>query len=271
MTAGRSELGRADIAALLAPWAEQAHSTQARELFDALAAVDDNDLLRRSLTDPSWPSEDRSGLARRIFAAALSEPAVGIVEMLAGRTWPTDEAFTDALESAAVVQAGLAAERRVGDGGLDSAVDDVLGMQAALEGDSALQQALTDPRAPRDAKLRLLDRVAPSLGEEGRLLAEQSVLAPRGRRPIRVLSDWAEELAQVRERGIARVRYSGPLDDAQVERLRQALSRLYGRDLKIVLDEDRTLVGGLRISVGDEVIDGSVAARLNQLQTRIRA
>ena len=67
--------------------------------------------------------------------------------------------------------------------------------------------------------------MAPSLREEGRLLAEQAILTPRAHRPHRVLADWAELLAEVREGGIARVRYAGALDDAQVERLRGALSR----------------------------------------------
>ncbi len=260
-----------DVASLLRPWAEQAHSTVSREVFDALEAVQGNDLLRRSLTDPSRSGEERGALARRIFSTALGDAATGILELLSSRTWATEEAFTEGLESSAVVLAGFAAERRMGPEGLDAVVDDALGMQAVLEEDPELQQALTDARAPREAKLRLLDRVAPSLREEGRLLAEQAILTPRAHRPHRVLADWAELLAEVREGGIARVRYAGALDDAQVERLRGALSRLYGRELKIVLDEDRTLVGGLRITVGDEVIEGSVAARLNELQERIRA
>ncbi|WP_144792010.1 F0F1 ATP synthase subunit delta [Kocuria palustris] len=271
MSAARSGLGRADAASLLRPWAQQAHSTQARELFDALEAVQGNDLLRRSLTDPSRSGEERGALARRIFGSAFGDAATGILEMLSARTWATEDAFVEGLESAAVVHAGLAAERRLGAEGLDGVVDDALGTQALLEEDPQLQQALTDARAPREARLRLLDRVAPSLGEEGRLLAEQAVLTPREHRPHRVLADWAQLLSEVREGGIARVRYAGALDDAQVERLRGALSRLYGRDLKIVLDEDRTLVGGLRITVGDEVIDGSVAGRLDELQSRMRA
>lgn len=271
MSAARSELGRVDVAELLGPWAEQAHSSQSRELFDALAAVTGNDLLRRSLTDPSRAAEERAALARRIFATALSEPVTAIMERLASRTWPTEEIFTEAVEAAAVVLAGFAAERRAGAEGLDATIDDVLGMQTVLEDDPQLQQSLTDLRASEDAKLRLLDRVLPSLGEEGRVLAEQAVVGTRERRPHRVLSDWAERLAAVRERGIARVTHAGGLDEAQTQRLRTALSRLYGRDLKIVLDEDRTLVGGLRISVGDEVIDGSVAARLHELQSRIRS
>lgn len=271
MSAAPSELGRVDIAALLGPWAEQAHSTQSRELFAVLAAIEGNDLLRRSLTDPSRAAEERAALARRVFGSAVSEPVTGIVERLTGRTWPTEDDFTEALEAAAVVIAGFAAERRAGAEGLDATIDDVLGMQAMLEQDPRLQQSLTDPRAHEDAKLRLLDRMLPSLGEEGRVLAEQSVLGARTRRPHRVLADWAERLAAVRERGIARVSHAGSLDPSRTERLRVALSRLYGRDLKIVLDEDRSLVGGLRISVGDEVIDGSVAARLNELQSRIRS
>lgn len=64
---------------------------------------------------------------------------------------------------------------------------------------------------------------------------------------------------------------SRPLSHEQLEKLRQSLNALYKRDLKLAVEVDRSLIGGLRVQVGEEVIDGSVTHRLDQLQQRIGA
>ena len=56
---------------------------------------------------------------------------------------------------------------------------------------------------------------------------------------------------------------SRPLTEDQRGRLQQQLNTLYGKDLKLTVDVDPALLGGLKVQVGEEVIDGSVAARLD--------
>ena len=78
-------------------------------------------------------------------------------------------------------------------------------------------------------------------------------------------------VADRQQRWIARITTARPLREDQTEKLRQGLNRLYGRDLKLTTEVDPSLVGGLRVQVGEEVIDGSVTHRLEQLQQRIAA
>jgi F-type H+-transporting ATPase subunit delta len=59
------------------------------------------------------------------------------------------------------------------------------------------------------------------------------------------------------------------LSSQQQERLAGALGRIYRRDITLHLEVDPQLVGGLVIQVGDEVIDGSVAGRLDELGRRL--
>ena len=47
------------------------------------------------------------------------------------------------------------------------------------------------------------------------------------------------------------------------------LSRLYGRSISVQSDVDPDILGGLGVRVGDEVIDGSVAGRLDNLRRRM--
>ncbi len=59
-------------------------------------------------------------------------------------------------------------------------------------------------------------------------------------------------------------------DDAQ-EQIRRQLTRQYGEDLIFSFDVDGTLMGGLRIRVGDQLIDNTVANRLMALREMIAA
>jgi F-type H+-transporting ATPase subunit delta len=60
-----------------------------------------------------------------------------------------------------------------------------------------------------------------------------------------------------------------PLEGDQAERLRSALSSAFGRDMDLQVDVDPTLLGGLVVRVGDELVDGSVVRRLSDLRRRL--
>ncbi len=47
------------------------------------------------------------------------------------------------------------------------------------------------------------------------------------------------------------------------------LGRIYGRDVSVQLHVDQSLLGGLTIAVGDEVIDGSLSSRLAAAETQL--
>jgi len=68
---------------------------------------------------------------------------------------------------------------------------------------------------------------------------------------------------------VATVRSPIALSDQQQQRLADALTRIYRRDITLHLEVDPGIVGGLVIQVGDEVIDGSVAGRLDELGRRL--
>ena len=57
------------------------------------------------------------------------------------------------------------------------------------------------------------------------------------------------------------------LSDAQRTRLTEVLGRIYGHPVSVQLHIDPAVLGGLLISVGDEVIDGAVSSRLTAAKT----
>jgi F-type H+-transporting ATPase subunit delta len=63
---------------------------------------------------------------------------------------------------------------------------------------------------------------------------------------------------------VAYVTAAAPLSAAQEQRLTEVLKTIYQRPISLKVDLDPALLGGLVVRVADEVIDGSVAARLDQ-------
>jgi F-type H+-transporting ATPase subunit delta len=83
---------------------------------------------------------------------------------------------------------------------------------------------------------------------------------------VRAYRDLRDE-----QRGIveARAKVAYPLTEAEEQTLVQALEKLSGAQVRLQVDEDRTLVGGLIVRMGDTVYDGSVRNQLANLRERM--
>ena len=79
-----------------------------------------------------------------------------------------------------------------------------------------------------------------------------------------MVDDLADAAARQRQRIVAEVRVAQPLDADQERRLAEALSALKGRRVRLNVAIDPAVLGGVLVTVGDEVIDGTVASRLEQ-------
>ena len=121
-----------------------------------------------------------------------------------------------------------------------------------------------------DGRVALLDGLLDGkVGVATATLLRQSVQLPRGRHLDTVAEELAELAAIRRERSIARVTTPVRLSAEQEDRLRDTLGRLYGRPMSLQVELDEALLGGLVVRVGSEVIDGSVAGRLEAARRRL--
>ncbi|MDR6213220.1 F0F1 ATP synthase subunit delta [Paracidovorax wautersii] len=62
-----------------------------------------------------------------------------------------------------------------------------------------------------------------------------------------------------------------PMDTAALAGLDAALEKRFGRKLNVSVQQDESLIGGIRVVVGDEVLDTSVKARLEQMKAALTA
>lgn len=68
---------------------------------------------------------------------------------------------------------------------------------------------------------------------------------------------------------VAVVTSAVPLSDRQKQRLGDALAKIYGRPMHLNLDVDPTVLGGIAVQVGDEVINGTISERLEEATRRM--
>jgi F-type H+-transporting ATPase subunit delta len=149
------------------------------------------------------------------------------------------------------------------DGVLENVEDELFRFSRILTAQPRLRDLLDDHARPADGRVELLDGlIGTKVTPETRQLLEQAVREPRGRSLDLVVGKLAELAAAMRSRSVAQVIAADPLTDEQESRLAQTLSSIFGRAVSVQVELDPDVLGGLVIRVGDEVIDGSVAARL---------
>ncbi len=96
--------------------------------------------------------------------------------------------------------------------------------------------------------------------------AVQAVLSQKPRGYLEVLTQFARLVKLDQERRSARVESATVLSAAEQNEVLNSLGRKYGPGLNIAFAQKPELIGGLRISVGSDVYDGSVRGRLERLR-----
>ncbi|MFH9662922.1 F0F1 ATP synthase subunit delta [Streptomyces sp. NPDC017248] len=246
-------------------------SVAAAQLADELAAVtallDREAGLRRALTDPAQPAEAKAQLVLRLIGGQVGGATVDLVSGLARSRWSQPRDLVDALEELADIADLTAAEQT---GTLDDVEDELFRFGRIVSSSTGLRAALTDRAAGTSAKSELLHRLLGGRAKPAtERLVTRLVTAPRGRSLEAGLESLSRLAAERRNRVVAVVTSAVPLSDGQKERLGAALTKLYGRRMHLNLDVDPEVVGGIRVQVGDEVINGSIADRLDEAARRM--
>jgi F-type H+-transporting ATPase subunit delta len=145
-------------------------------------------------------------------------------------------------------------------------------VQKALREDVSLRTAVTDEDAAVGDRLSLLDRsTAGGLSEGVRKFLGTLLEAGHLDQLDAVLVEFERLVRRSPERKLAQVTSAVPLTSSEQEALRARLSDRFGADLEFQFEVDASLIGGVHLRVGDQVIDGSVAGKLAALRDRLAA
>ena len=246
-------------------------SADVTKLADELAAVTAllhrEVSLRRVLTDPAQAGEAKAELAQRLIGTQVGGAAADLVSGMVRSRWSQSRDLVDALEVLADT-ADLTAAQQAGK--LDDVEDELFRFGRIVASNTGLRAALTDRSATTSAKGELLRSL---LGGKVNAVTERLVTRlvthPRGRSLEAGLESLSKLAAERRERMVAVVTTAVPLSDPQKQRLGQSLAKIYGRQMHLNLDVDPEVLGGIKVQVGDEVINGSIADRIEEASRRM--
>lgn len=234
--------------------------TLAEDLFGITALIDGNATLRRAVADPSRDARAKRDLVARLFGGKVNQAAVDVLSELVAQRWSTERDLSDTVESLAV-ETVLASAEAGGRG--DQVEDELFRFERIVAGNPALRDALVNRNVDPQRKADLVGRLLQGkVTAETARLARQSVLAPRGRKFDRTLELYLALAAKRREQLTAVVIAAVPLDETQRHRLAAALQGIYGKPVQLQLVIDEKVVGGIRVQIGDEVVDGTILRKL---------
>jgi F-type H+-transporting ATPase subunit delta len=235
------------------------------QMFAVVDALDGSGSLRRTLTDPSLPGEVKASLARRLLGDAEPQ-VVDVVADLVSQRWSAEDDLTEGVEELGF-WALLASADAAGD--LARVEEELFQLRNALVAEREARQALGDMTVAPQRRAALADAIlGAGATDVTRSIARRA--AASGRRRFLPTLDHVGELAAARRRRVvAQVTSSTELTAAQRERLAGILSRTYGSDIQVNVSVDPTVLGGLRVQVGADVVDATVLSRLDDARRRL--
>lgn len=242
-------------------------ATLGAQLHAVVDALDSSGSLRRALSDPSRDPAAKAGLVTGLLGGKVDDRVTEAVAALARARWSAESDLVEAVDELAT-DAVLASAQASGT--LEQVEDELFRFERVLAGQRDLRRALTDraaAAADRGALARRLleGRVQPATLQ----LVERLAIAPRGRSVSAHLAAIGDLAARRRQRLVATVTVAAPPTTAQTDRLSGLLERAYGRAVQLNVSVDPEVVGGMRIQVGDEVVDSTVLARLDDARRRL--
>jgi F-type H+-transporting ATPase subunit delta len=229
------------------------------DLFGVVDALDSSGALRRALSDPGSAEAARRQLATGLLKGKVSEEAVNVVAEASAMRWSGGRALVAALERQAVRAELLRAEANEQ---LEEAEDELFRFARLVESTPELRDALSDRSVGIAHRQELVDQLLSGKTSDTTVVLAKRAISARERTFAHTIEGYVALAAAQKNRLIATVRVARPLTEEQTARLRAALSRQAGREVFVQVVVDEQIVGGVRVELGDEVIEGSVAARL---------
>lgn len=243
----------------LAGLSGDAASALSTDLFAVVNALGQNVALRRAITDPSRHAEEKEALLKELFGSRISDKALAIAAGAVSKRWSSPSDLLIAMEQVAIeAEAGAANTRDE----LDDLESEIFAFGRALAANQDLRNALNgNPDAVAEKKA-LVDQVLKSATSSTRALVGQVVNGLWGRSIESALSDIAHATAAHRRLVVAHVQSAIELTADQKAKLASALSKQVGQAVRVNVETNPKVVGGVSIRFRDELIDGTVISRM---------
>jgi F-type H+-transporting ATPase subunit delta len=274
----------------LEAFAEGADAGRLIEVADEILAVADllrrEPRLRRALSDPGREADQRVELLKALLSGKVGDDTVDLVGALVKERFSTPVDLLNAAErlgvdtllasaaraeppesreSGASAGSGPAAADNLGD-----VEDELFRFGQVVDGDNELAAALGDPTAEVGRRAELVGQLLADKVQPVTLRLAKLALSGFGGRGFSAsLSRLVELAAARRDRSVAYVTTAVPLTDEEEDRLAARLAEMYGRQVSVKIDVDPRIIGGMRVKIGSDLYDGTVARRLAEVRTAL--
>lgn len=233
------------------------------QLISAALVVDDSAALRSALADDTAPLSSRASIVRAVFGA-YTPAAQAVLESLAGQRWSSEDDLVAGIERLGIRALAASVPKTV------SIDDELFAFSTAVSSDPELELALGSRLGAAAGKVGLVESLLGGKASTQTVAILSALVArPNGRRIAGLIRYAAEIVAEESSQAIATVTVAAALTDAQTERLARVLSAKHGGTIRINEVVDPSILGGMRVQIGDEVTDGSIASRLADLRPRL--
>ena len=229
------------------------------ELFLAAEVLASNVPLRRAFADMSRDAASKGTLVKDLFGKTLGSAALTVLNDVATLRWSAGGDFVYVLEQLAIEAEGTAANIN---GELDRVEDELFEISRVIAENFELRKALVGPGSTSAKSTLVSDVLGKKASESTVRLAAALVTSLRGRSIEAGFADYLSALANRRNRLIANVRVAVAITDTQKVRLAQAIEKQVGQPIRVNIQVDTTIIGGVSVKFADELVDGSISNRL---------
>lgn len=234
----------------------------AGELFTVARVVGESGQLSGALADPAAPAGLREQVVATVFGT-LSDTTRQVLSAAVGQRWSDADGLVSGIEELAIRAAAIAEPTIDIEGELFSFL-------RVIAANPDLELALGTRLGDDDAKGALVEKlIGGTASSPTTLIVSSLARQPRGRRIRQLLSRAMKIVSAQGDRIVATVQTATALSAAQRTRLGDALAARYDGQVSINEVIDPTVVGGLRVQIADDVIDGSISARLADLRQKL--
>jgi len=262
-------MGSATREALAASRAELSSASSsdlatADELFSAGRIIGGSAQLISMLSDTATDAARKRSILAAVFGTNLSPVTLGLLETVVSHRWSNTDDLLAGIEELGLRAAAESAPATVN---IDA---ELFAFGTAVSSDYELELAVSSKLGTAESKVALVEALlANKVSAQTLSIVRHLMQQPRGRRIGELLRTAASIVADQSGLAVATITSAAPIRAVQLERLQKSLAARFGRALKFNLVVDPALIGGLRVQVGDTVIDDSVASKLRDLRLQL--
>lgn len=239
------------------------------ELFTITKVLDDSIQLERALTDPSRPVADKVAVLKELLGDNAHPMTMEIMTDLVSRRWSRARDIANAVEDFGVDAMMYYADAT--DATLQVSIE-LSELHSALLNLPVVRAKLYNYQATSEARVKLFREVfsGKTLNKVTMRLAEHATCNLRRRRYLETIQWLINKFSRHMGESMVTVTTATPLKKEQIKRLVEVYSAKVGRQVHINSVVDPTVLGGMRIQVGDEVTDNTVVAQLQNLHRKVQ-